>query len=391
MRNYIIHLSDTDIRNDARILKEMRALEGFCAKTGLKICGMGLEEQDDRNSVQYLNHDLPFDVYVVKRRLSARMSSIKPLKHALCFFEIFFAAVFLCFRVRPKIIHCHDTLVLPIGLLIKFLFGAKLIYDAHELECNKNQQTRINARATRLIERLSWRFVDLLISVSPSINEWYLTNYGEKFNATVLNSPVYSPPVHNRISHLGIKTKLGIPIGEKVFVYLGIFSTGRGIEAALSAFADERIHAHLICIGWGPLSEVVEDFSLRYRNIHVHPPVEHAKVVGLIRECDFGLCMIENVSLSDYFCLPNKLFEYCFAGLPVLASDLPEISRVVIDHDIGLVCGPSEEEMINGISELCSRGSEFGFRNLDVLGWQSQAQCLVNVYDQLTTTSNEIF
>ena len=37
------------------------------------------------------------------------------------------------------------------------------------------------------------------------------------------------------------------------------------------------------------------------------------KLTNLIKEADVGLCLVENVSLSDYYCLPNKLFEYAFA------------------------------------------------------------------------------
>ena len=85
--------------------------------------------------------------------------------------------------------HCHDTLVLPIGLLVKFLTGAKLIYDAHELESNKNLQSNLNSSVTKFIEFTSWRFVDLFISVSPSICKWYEENLGEKRNVVILNSP----------------------------------------------------------------------------------------------------------------------------------------------------------------------------------------------------------
>ena len=46
------------------------------------------------------------------------------------------------------------------------------------------------------------------------------------------------------------------------------------------------------------------------------------------------MCLIQNVSLSDYYCLPNKLFEYCFAEIPVLASNFPDISQTVEKYDL---------------------------------------------------------
>ena len=68
-------------------------------------------------------------------------------------------------------------------------------------------------------------------------------------------------------------------------------------------------------MGWGILETMIKKYSQDNKNIHVHAPVDHSEVVPLVSECDFGICNVENISLSDYLCLPNKLFEYCFAGL----------------------------------------------------------------------------
>ena len=48
-----------------------------------------------------------------------------------------------------------------------------------------------------------------------------------------------------------------------------------------------------------------------------------------LRGADLGVAPIENVCLSYYFCSPNKLFEYINAGLPVVASDFPEMRQVI--------------------------------------------------------------
>ena len=73
-------------------------------------------------------------------------------------------------------------------------------------------------------------------------------------------------------------------------------------------------------------------------NIHLHKKVPHNQVVNLIKSADVGICIIENVSLSDYYCLPNKLFEYSFAGLRVIGSDFPEISNYILSNKLGEVC-----------------------------------------------------
>ena len=68
---------------------------------------------------------------------------------------------------------------------------------------------------------------------------------------------------------------------------------------------------HIVYLGYG--SEKTNYLSYqKYNNIHIHDAAEHQQVVSLAQSADVGLCLIENISLSDYYCLPNKLFEYIF-------------------------------------------------------------------------------
>ena len=84
-------------------------------------------------------------------------------------------------------------------------------------------------------------------------------------------------------------------------------------------------------------------------NIFFHPPVEHNKVVRIVRSADYGLCFIEEVSLSDFYCLPNKLFEYAFAGVYALASDFPEISNVVKRFRLGTTVSLDRDNLKSGL------------------------------------------
>ena len=61
---------------------------------------------------------------------------------------------------------------------------------------------------------------------------------------------------------------------------------------------------------------------------------------------DIGLCLIENISISYYHALPNKLFEYIMAGLPVLASNLPQMKKIVNEYNVGESIDIENEENI---------------------------------------------
>jgi len=381
MSNFILHITHTDINYDSRVLKEMSALNDFCHANNMKLYGIGLEETDKRREPNNSNFELT--IYTCRRRLSKFFTKINFLKHAITFFELLLFSLKHSIKMKPKIIHCHDTLVLPIGLLIKFLSGARLIYDAHELESNKNLQSRVNSLTTLFIERISWRYIDLLISVSPSICKWYEKNLGEKKNVTILNSPNLIPKCDQDFNTFEIRKRFQITNSETLFVYLGILGPGRGIEKYLEAFAREDVSSHLLFVGWGEYEELIHSRASKYNNIHLHEAVTHTDVVPLVKECDYGLCMIESVSLSDYLCLPNKLFEYCFAHLPVLGSDLPELSRVINEYDFGQICSNSSEEIAKSVNEMSLTKKNYSFRRIEDLSWSSQEKKLIKNYNVL--------
>ena len=57
-------------------------------------------------------------------------------------------------RQKPDLIHCHDVLVLPLGVIVKLITRAKLIYDAHELESDRNGLSKFDGFLTLHFERL---------------------------------------------------------------------------------------------------------------------------------------------------------------------------------------------------------------------------------------------
>jgi glycosyltransferase involved in cell wall biosynthesis len=150
----------------------------------------------------------------------------------------------------------------------------------------------------------------------------------------------------------------------------------------LDAFANGSSKAHVVFIGHGTLESRVIEFSARHANIHLHAAVPHDEVVSLVASADYGLCLVENVSLSDYYCLPNKLFEYCFARLPVLASNFPEIGGLVAKFRLGVCCDPDPASVRQALHEIVANRPSFPVEDISSLSWDAQAQRLVDVYQQ---------
>lgn len=368
----ILHLTHTDINTDSRILKEIATL----SNAGHSINGFGviLEEGAASSDIK-CNADI-YSIILRSRRLKFLP---KTLRHLMSLVELLFKMIPPALRLKPDVVHCHDTLVLPIGVIVKFFSGARLVYDAHELESDRNGLSKLQGRLTLLVERFSWRFIDGLIVVSPSIKQWYIENIGPKPSAIVLNSPSFDEADIADENYL--RKKFNIPDYSLIFIYIGILGRGRGLEMVMQAFTNIKINSHVVFLGYGELSNSIKKMVDSNKNFHLHKAVPHSQVVPIARSADFGLCLVENVSLSDYLCLPNKLFEYCFAGLPVLASNFPDINKIVYEYGVGECCDLDVDSIITAVKKIENGSTNFEFKNLYPLTWQKQELNLIGLYD----------
>lgn len=368
------HLTHTDIKSDSRILKEM----GSLASTGYAVSGLGvsLDEGAKHSAVD-------FDAELYNIRLHSRRLTIFPrtFRHMISLCELVVKMLPRTIGQTPDVVHCHDTLVLPLGVIVKLFTGAKLVYDAHELESDRNGLTRLQGKLTFWTEKLLWRFVDGLIVVSPSIQSWYLENLGPKSSTVIFNAPLFLEQHCNPDDYL--RCKFLIPLNCRIFIYVGILGEGRGLDLITQAFIDSEITSHVVFLGYGDLSQHIKELASKHSNLHVHDAVPHAEVVPIVKSADFGLCLVQNVSLSDYYCLPNKLFEYCFAGIPVLASDFPDIRSVITEYNIGECCDLVHDAIRKAVKDLENSDKKFYFSDLTPLSWQAQQSKLEILYAQI--------
>jgi glycosyltransferase involved in cell wall biosynthesis len=374
MAQRIVHVTHTDPRNDSRIVKAIAAsnragFEPFAV--GVAADEFGAKGQKGQNCVVLL--------------LGSRHFRFTPafFRHCMVCFELYLRALPHIVRAKPRVIHCNDLVVLPLGVAAKFLTGSALVYDAHELESDRNGLAKHLRPVVRAAERSLWPFVDHFITVSQSIADWYASTMGAKPHTVILNSPVLS--TSGAISSNYLRTKFGIAEKSPIFIYVGMLARGRGLNVLLRAFAREKTDAHLVFLGEGELSSKIEQLAKTQDRLHLHAPVAHDEVVAVVKSADVGCCLVENVSLSDYFCLPNKLFEYAFACVPVLASDFPEIRRFVQTYQCGVCTQLDERSVAEAIHKLSATFKEFSVprERLADVSWEAQEQKLMNVYQTL--------
>ena len=160
MKEKVLHISHTDIQYDARIQKEILSLS---ENNYLQIFTIGISNAN-KFEKKFTGRIKNFSI----KLLSRNFIPIKSLRYSINLLELFFKILKIGINIKPKVIHCHDTLVLFPSVLLKVLFNAKLIYDAHELESKKNMQTIILSKATLIIEKICWPYIDTLIFLSQT-------------------------------------------------------------------------------------------------------------------------------------------------------------------------------------------------------------------------------
>lgn len=286
---------------------------------------------------------------------------------------------------RPVCVNAHSLSVLPLGVLLKRIHGAKLVYDTHELETETSASRGLRRYLSKVAERLLIRHVDEVSVVNETIAGWYRDEYGLPRVHVVRNVPPIRVGLPNRLGSL--RKGLGIPSDSLIFLYQGVISDGRGIARLLEVFATGAPDRHVVFMGYGQLEDSVRTASARHSNIHLQPAVPPEQLASFTADADVGLSLIESISLSYYYCLPNKLFEYLSAGLPVIASDLPCMREVILKYRCGWTVSANGTSLATLVSTIghadVQRLRPNALAVQDDYNWEREVPALLAMYETM--------
>jgi len=118
-------------------------------------------------------------------------------------------------------------------------------------------------------------------------------------------------------------------------------------------------------------------------------PVPQNEVIMKAAEADVGIIPYLPTNWNNYLCSPNKLFEYIQAGIPVVASDLPFLRKVILGEDIGFTFNPYDPKDIASIINKVTRPQELTRLKQNVRKaaekwcWEKEEPKLLQIYDRL--------
>jgi glycosyltransferase involved in cell wall biosynthesis len=271
---------------------------------------------------------------------------------------------------------------------------AKLVYDGHELwgePYDQGIRARLMAQAGALIERLMVRTSDVVISTNPSRADVLRRRHGRR-DITVLANV---PPLERNV----VPLDPGYPQGKRVLLYQGwIVAEGRCFRETVQALplVPDDIHFVILGFGWESARDRIRQWAAEAgvsERVHFLPPRHWTELVGTAAAATVGLVPIRGGPLNHQLGDTNKLHEYLMAGLPVIASDLPEIRRIVTmgSPAVGELFDPSSPESIAAALRrvvadaelLAARRRQARLLAEEHLNWEIEERQLLRVYDEL--------
>ena len=268
-------------------------------------------------------------------------------------------------KENPFAFHCHDLTTAVIGLAAARKVGTRCVCDFHEWWSEMSEWNYIEKKfvdplpKTKRFFKFAERFImsraDAVITVCDSIAHELEKNVkGSSAEITVIrNIPDLNPsPNESDYRNLNLRELFGLQQEQQLVIYQGGVGPSRNLEPVIDALA---YAPRTVLVIRGPAIEhFAKDYQARAALSGVQDrlfcldPVPSADVVAAAAASGAvaGLYTVGQICLSWVYALPNKIFEYMVAGLPILTADYPEVRKLVDHYEIGIVFDPDDPHSI---------------------------------------------
>jgi len=295
-----------------------------------------------------------------------------------------FGLIYKMVKSQPDVVHAHDVNTLPTAWLVSVLTRSPLIYDAHEISTDREGYSSFRSVVGWVEKHLMPRAVGT-ITTTDIRAKFFARAYGISRPLVMQNRPRYVLVERSE----RIRNELNFQETWPVVLYQGGLQQGRGLENLVEA-ASQVPNAYFVFIGGGrlelPLKEQTARLGLEDK-VHFIDTVSLDELPQYTASADIGVQAIENTCLNHYSTDSNKLFEYMMAGLPVIATSLPEIRKLVLEHDLGLLVASGDtNELASAIrclvgnSDMRQKFGENSAIAAQQLNWEGQEGALLTLY-----------
>jgi glycosyltransferase involved in cell wall biosynthesis len=303
-------------------------------------------------------------------------------------------------KLEPDLLHLHDVHLLEAGIQAKRRLAAqgkavKVVYDAHEYVAGMHGGNPFWEAAYTAMEREFAAQADAFVTVSEPIADLLPQDLGLATRPTVvLNTPLLGAG-QGQADGPDLRSVLGLSPQTALGVYAGVLHANRNLRPLIESVAlVPDLHLALVCVPnahyWAAeaLRRHAADLGLDDR-VHLVEPVAPEQVVRFLSSATFGVHPMAQGLPNHEMALPNKLFDYIWAGLPVAVSRVKAMAELVEEAGIGFAFDPDDPASIaQAISQVLDHRKELAAAARapelkERFAWEGQAAKLGRLYDQL--------
>ena len=331
-----------------------------------------------------LPDSLPMDTRPYGHHRMKLMFTKGPMFYAEFNFRLFF---FLLFH-RFDLLTSNDLDTLLPNYLMSRIKGKPLVYDSHEYFTEVPELVN-RPGVQKIWKRIEkWIFPKLkdVFTVNESIAGLFEKDYGIRPNV------VRNIPFKKIIQTDKTRKELGLPEDKFILILQGSgINIHRGSEEMVQAMKHIE-GAMLLIVGGGDVIETLKTMAegpdIRGKVVF-KPRLPYNELMQYTANADLGLTLDKDTNLNYRFSLPNKIFDYIQAGIPVLASDLPEIRKIIEQYKIGsFISGHRPKQIAEKVTEIMKNPEQLNNwkRNLTFaandLTWEKESEIIKKVYSK---------
>lgn len=337
-----------------------------------------------------------FDVHVIARELKSSLplgnysfgaERIKCrfkkgfLQYAEFNIKLFFKLLFC----KTDFFLSNDLDTLVPNYIISRLRGKKIFYDTHEYFTGvpELQQSHLKRKVWKFFEDWIFPQLPVIYTVNDSIKNLYQKEYGIQNIGVIRNVPAtitFTP------KPLPEKWK-----GKTILLMQGIgMHAQRGATDLVDVMRYLPSHYHLVFIGggliWNELKETIQQSGLSER-VEMIPKIPPAELRACTVMAHLGFSLDKPVSINYEFSLPNKIFDYIHAGIPVAATPIAEVKKIIEQYGCGFCFTNNDpKKMAEEIMALMNNRPKYeqlkqnAERASKILNWENEQYKLIEIY-----------
>ncbi|MFC2130134.1 glycosyltransferase [Bacteroidota bacterium] len=370
----VCFISISDIKSDARTLNIARVL----SKNGKSVSIIAFGDDKDMESFQSEGIDFfrvdEIDTGKAYKRWLHFIKSAK--RHNNIYAKLYWASDFFSLFTANKFAR---------------KFRAKIYYDSREIYSRVGSLSN-NAFKQYIQTKLELRWVKNVdrVIVSGELDADYLKKH---FKIDVPYHVIMNlPPYREKVNADLLRENFSILKDKKIILYQGMLMMGRGIIPVVSAlqFLDNVVFCLL---GTGNYKDQIFNHAKELGvddRVMFCGHVDYDELHNWTSSADIANCLIEPISFCNELALPNKMFEYCMAGIPSIISDLPAMKKIIDEYPFGKIIprDSSPKEIAEAIKEVLKDENHKKYKEnceeaAKIFSYENQEKIILEIFDEL--------